>query len=50
MYKRQVFTLFDPNNTFMYCLVAVVIIFVIAMSVRFIAVSYTHLLGVQISH
>ena len=34
------FDLFDPNNTFMYCLVAVVIIFVIAMSVRFIVLAW----------
>ena len=32
--------MFDPNNTFMYCLVAVVIIFVIAMSVRFIVLAW----------
>ena len=34
------FDLFDPNNTFMYCLVAVVIVFVIAMSVRFIVLAW----------
>ena len=38
--EGRVFTLFDPNNTFMYCLVAVVIIFVIAMSVRFIVLAW----------
>ena len=32
--------MFDPNNAFMYCLVAVVIIFVIAMSVRFIVLAW----------
>lgn len=31
---------FDPNNAFMYALVAVVIIFVIAMSVRFIVLAW----------
>ena len=34
------FDLFDPNNTFMYCLVAVVVVFVIAMSVRFIVLAW----------
>ena len=34
------FDLFDPNNTFIYCLVAVVIVFVIAMSVRFIVLAW----------
>ena len=38
--EGRVLTLFDPNNTFMYCLVAVVIIFVIAMSVRFIVLAW----------
>ena len=32
--------LFDPNNAFMYCLVAVVIVFVIAMSLRFIVLAW----------
>ena len=34
------FDLVDPNNAFMYCLVAVVIVFVIAMSVRFIVLAW----------
>ena len=34
------FDLFDHNNTFMYCLVAVVVVFVIAMSVRFIVLAW----------
>ena len=32
--------MFDPNNAFMYCLVAVVIVFVIAMSLRFIVLAW----------
>lgn len=43
------FVLFNPNNTFMYCLVAVVIVFVIAMSVRFIILAWRRAKKIGIS-
>lgn len=40
---------FDPNNAFMYALVAVVVVFVIAMSVRFIVLAWkrARILGIS---
>ena len=38
--REEMRAVFDPNGPFMYGLVAVVILFVIAMSVRFIVLAW----------